>query len=197
MAPPARKKPSPVKTGKLKPRGRVATPAGVMAEIEEAETRPETRTAALAKVAVEAPKDIGDALREMEAIQASRRRNPATERTYAQMRSELLPRITAPMVFIGPDNERWLAFVVTPDLLQVDVEGLIEAEWEGDLRYETLEIVAPRSIDLTALRREVAAGRISSEVLARANARYVPGTSYVRSVPLDQAWLRKPFEDLK
>lgn len=133
---------------------------------------------------------VGDTetrLLELQNMQAKRRKDPQLERRYEMLRDELAAQLKAegPRYYIDNDGVKRYAFTVTPEPVDVDLDGLIQAELDQEISYETLDQVAPRKVDKEAFRRAVATERIPKALLLKI-AKIVPGTAYVKTATPDE-----------
>ena len=88
---------------------------------------------------------------------------------HKEEREELKERITAilaqdgPRYYAGPGGSKRLAWQTTPERVEADVEALMRLDEDGDIPPDLLDLIAPRTLDRSGLRKAISTGAITPE----------------------------------
>jgi hypothetical protein len=151
------------------------------------QTEAERRLEELKATSTKADADTEELLVHLEEIQARRRKDPALEREYEDLRATLVARLKegGPRYYLDNMGLKKYAYLVEPEPVEIDVAALCALDEEGKLKAGVLDAVAPRKADKEAFRRAVGRGDITREQFL-ATAKVTKGTPYVRhSDPVD------------
>lgn len=139
--------------------------------------------------AIPADVDTEELLMRLETIQDARRKDPVLEARYEELRDRLVAVIAerGPRYYLDAHGNKRFAYVVAPELVDVDVALLIQMHEEGEVSTALLNEVAPRKIDKDSYRRAVARKKFTNAQVAKLS-RLRPGTAHVAFTdPVDEA----------
>ena len=145
------------------------------------------KQAEIAARATRADVDTEEKLDGLFRMVVSRRKDPDLEVAYELTRDELVKQLAeeGPRYFLDSDGNKRYAFVVAPEVVEVDYDEVIKCIEEGLIPDDVVDKVWPRKLDKDALRRAVSKGDISDEVFVRI-AEFVKKTAHVGfSDPVD------------
>ncbi len=152
----------------------------------DSEETPAQLQARVTKEATRADVDTEVRLARLAELAEIRREKPDIKTEYEVLRDELAAQIEAEgsRIFIGPDGEKYVAYVVSPEPIEVDVAELEAMDETGKIPVGLIDKVAPRKVDKEAFRRAVAKEEITKPQFLRV-AKTTKGTAFVKFLPID------------
>lgn len=139
------------------------------------------RIARLAETADIAEGDTEEAIQQLMALAALRRKDPVVEQRYEALRNQIARQLgkEGARWFLDESGDKWLAYTVAPSKTYLDVEEATKMSADGKLDTDTLDMIAPRKQDLEGIKKAIVSKRLSPAQVQRLLS-FEPGTAYVQ-----------------
>lgn len=125
--------------------------------------------------------DTEDKLNQLIAMQVKRRKDPDLEARYERLRDDLAAQLKreGPRWIETDDGSKLIAYPVSPEKTELDVEEAILMYEEGEIDKATLDLIAPRAQSLEGIRTAIGKGWLTPSQIRRLLT-FRPGTAYVK-----------------